>query len=235
MTALTAAEAARAVKFKVADPQLFRIAKRTPQPLARARMHQQPVRVVHFRTPIVGWTRLIFTIEIHAGEWRDAELIHCLAREQARARLDDSGLTRLHDKHVGTRHARTIEQRVQSHLTSVGGGPFQPKLTKERKFFPTRPACVDRQAARGQPEHFALRHRPEITGAGKYHHVIEFTSWVERISDAKSGEAYVGRNLIGESVPAIGEQTWIEIHRLHGARFDGVQPHAVFVKEPRVN
>jgi len=65
--------------------------------------------------------------------------------------------------------------------------------------------------------------------------VIELTSLVQRIGDAKAGEAEVRRNLFGEFVSAIGEQGGIKIDRLHDARLDGAQPHGVTVEETGVN
>ena len=86
---LQQAKPAWVIEFKITDAQFFRIPQRTSQPSAGAGMHEESVRVMHFRAPILRWTGFFFAEEKHARQRRDAQFLYWLAKKQPGAHVND--------------------------------------------------------------------------------------------------------------------------------------------------
>ncbi len=67
------------IEFEITDAQFLRIAERPPKPLAGLRMHQQTIRVVHFRAPVLCQAGSLLAKKKHARQRCDAELPHGFA------------------------------------------------------------------------------------------------------------------------------------------------------------
>ena len=79
--ALQQAEAARVLVEKGRHRRLNRIVERAPDPFARSRMHQEPVRIVQLSAEIVDEAMIVLADEIHRRQRREAEFRDRLAGE----------------------------------------------------------------------------------------------------------------------------------------------------------
>ena len=110
--ALAEAEALEVAVDEGAGLQRPRIGERTPDALVVAVVDGEAVAVVHRRTEVVVDAVVARSVQVHAGQRRDADVRQRTARIESRLDIDDGCLAGLHLEAVGARRRDTIEQRM---------------------------------------------------------------------------------------------------------------------------
>src|SRR5512134_1072617 len=100
---------------KTVKRYLRRVQQWLPDPIARAIVDEEPVRVVHLRAPGVMWPRRVLAIEIHARQRCDTKLLDSITREQHRTDVKTGGRAGRDQELVGAGEAWTVEQCIHGH------------------------------------------------------------------------------------------------------------------------
>ena len=219
--ALDQAEAARVVVDEGRDRRLGGVAERAPDPFAGAGVHQQAVGIVQFGAEIVVEPMVVLAGEEHRGQRRHVEGGDRLAREQGHAHVDAGLLPgdEFEAERAGRRFA--VEQRVNDDAVGRRVGRLDPEFAEERELLVDLRARADAEPARGQPIALAAAEKAVIARAEERDHLVHHVRRVERIMQAKAGEAEVDRQARRDLVVAVVEQ----VGRVGDRRGNAVAQH----------
>ena len=163
--------------------------------------------------------------EVHAGQWRDADLGDVGAKEQAGVDRHHGAVARCHVEAVGAGDARAVEQRADLQRIARIARAQHPEMGEGRELLGLAEAGLEGQAARRDAEAGVAGHRPEIAGAQEGQQLLRHPAILEQVVDAKACKAGILRQRLGNLDLAEVEQRLVVEDLARLALLDHVHPH----------
>lgn len=171
-----------------------RVQQRLPCPTAGVVVNQEAVGIVHFRPPRVQRSRRVLSIEIHAGQSGNAQLLDGLSCEQHGPDVETSDAARRNHKLVRPRQARTVQQRIHRHACGPWTRTYEPEFYEVGKLFARWEPGVDCRAAYGQSPLSSFANGAEVAGASEHQEFGVTGAPVERIQQFEARISEIVRN-----------------------------------------
>src|SRR5689334_14325399 len=224
------AEADRIAQCKRRDEESLGIRQRTPDPLVRARVDRQAVRVMDLWSVVVATRPLVGAEEEHARQRRQTELAAALAHEEPRVDVERRRDAGLQNEPVRAGDARRVEHRVDRELLRRRRWTLEPELHETRELLAAALRGVDGERAGGQAVALPSAERAEIAGAQEHEHFVAIRRRVEREVHPKAGKPRAAQLVPRERVSTIVERVGIERNLARAIAADLVDRDRILVE-----